>query len=277
MEWWHAVLLGVVEGLTEFLPISSTGHLTIIESLLGYQIDSPDITAFTAIIQVGAVFATLVYFRGDIYRVAKAWLTGLIKESERKKFDYKYGWAIILGSIPIGVVGLVFKDEITSILRSLWVVAISLILWSFVMLLADKTAKQKRSERDVKWHDTLIIGAAQTLALIPGISRSGATMSAGLFRGFDRVTVTKLSFFLSIPALVAAAIFQSVTEYHHISNGIGWGPTILAMLITFVVAYIVIAWLLKFIASNDYSIFIWYRLALGSVLMVLLIFGVMPV
>ncbi len=275
MEWWHAVLLGIIEGLTEFLPISSTGHLTIVESLLGYQIDSPDITAFTAIIQVGAVVATLVYFRNDIYRVAKAWLEGLFNKTARKKFDYGYGWAIIFGSIPIGIVGLIFQDEITSVLRSLWVVAAALILWSFVMMFADKTAKQDRHEKDVTWKDTVIIGTAQCLALIPGISRSGATMSAGLIRGFDRVAVTRLSFFLSIPALMAAAIMQSITQYHHIDNGIGWGPTILATIVTFVVAYMAIAWLLRYISKNDYSIFIWYRLALGAVLVILLSTGVL--
>lgn len=275
MEWWHAVLLGIIEGLTEFLPISSTGHLTIVESLLGYEIDSPDITAFTAIIQVGAVLATLVYFRSDIYRVAKAWLKGLARKEARKHFDYDYGWAIIIGSIPIGIVGLLFQDEITTVLRSLWVVAGALILWSFVMMFADKTAKQERKEENVKWKDTLIIGVAQCLALIPGISRSGATMSAGLIRGFDRVTVTRLSFFLSIPALFAAAILQTITRFHHIDDGIGWGPTILATVVTFIVAYVAIAWLLKYISKNDYSIFIWYRLALGGVLIVLLSTGVL--
>ncbi|MGO3701632.1 MAG: undecaprenyl-diphosphate phosphatase [Candidatus Saccharimonadales bacterium] len=274
MEWWHAVLLGVIEGVTEFLPISSTGHLTIVEKLLGYSIDDPSITAFTAIIQSGAVVATLVYFWKDIIRVATAWLKGLFAKKERKDKDYGYGWAIIVGSIPIAIIGLVFKDEIETVLRSLWFVAGALILWSGVMWYADRKATQKRSEADATWKDTLAIGAAQCLALIPGVSRSGATMSAGLLRGFDRVTVTRLSFFLSIPALFAATLLQVFTRYDEITNGVGWMATGIATVVSFIVAYVAIAWLLKFIAKHDYSIFIWYRLGLGALLIVLLSSGV---
>lgn len=274
MEWWHAVLLGVIEGVTEFLPISSTGHLTIAEKLMGYDISDPSITAFTAIIQSGAVVATLVYFWKDIVRVATAWLKGLFAKKERADRNYKFGWAIIVGSIPIGVVGLLFQDEIETVLRSLWFVAGALILWSGVMWYADHKATQKRGESDTTWKDTLTIGLAQCLALIPGVSRSGATMSAGLLRGFDRVTVTRLSFFLSIPALFAATVLQIVTRYDEITHGVGWVATGLATFVSFVVAYVVIAWLLKFIAKNDYSIFIWYRLGLGGLLIVLLSTGV---
>lgn len=269
MEWWHAVLLGVIEGVTEFLPVSSTGHLTIAEKLFGYQIDDPSVTAFTAIIQVGAVLATVIYLRRDIWRVGTAWLKGLADGKKRKR-DYKFGWAVLIGSIPIGIIGLLFKDEIEGVLRSLWFVAGALIAWSAVMWFADRAAKQNRGEQDTTWKDTLIIGVAQCLALVPGVSRSGATMSAGLLRGFDRVTVTRLSFFLSIPALVAAAILQTVTQFDEISNGVGWGPTILATIVTFFVAYVAVDWLLKFIAKHDYSVFIWYRVVLGVVLMVLL-------
>ena len=273
MEWWHAVLFGLIEGVTEFLPVSSTGHLTIAEKLLGYRIDDPSVTAFTAIIQVGAVFATLLYLRKDIWRVGLAWFRGLAQPAQRAR-DYKFGWAVIIGSIPIGIIGFLFKDEIEGVLRSLWFVAGALIIWSAVMWYADKKATQKRHEKDTTWKDTLIIGSAQCLALIPGVSRSGATLSAGLLRGFDRVTVTRLSFFLSIPALVAAAILQTVTQYKHISDGVGWGPTLLATAVSFVVAYGAVAWLLKFIARHDYSVFIWYRLGLGVVLIALLTTGV---
>ena len=275
MEWWHAVILGVVEGITEFLPISSTGHLTIIENLLGYQIDDPSITAFTAIIQSGAVLATVVYFWDDITRVAMAWLRGIFTKKARRHGDYKYGWAIILGSIPIAVVGLVFQDQIETVLRSLWFVAVSLILWSFVMWWSDRHARQNRSEADVKWQDTLIVGVAQCLALIPGVSRSGATMSAGLMRGFDRVTVTKLSFFLSIPALLAASVLQVITKHGDIQAGVGWTATAIATVVSFIVAYVAVAWLLKFIAKNDYSVFIWYRLGLGLILIVVLSIGLL--
>lgn len=273
MEWWHAVLFGIIEGVTEFLPISSTGHLTITEKLLGYQLDDPSVTAFTAIIQAGAVLATVLYLRKDIWRVGVAWFRGLANGKERKR-DYKFGWAVLIGSVPIGIVGLLFKDEIEGVLRSLWFVAGALLVWSAVMWYADRMATQRRSEKDTTWHDTLIIGTAQCLALVPGVSRSGATMSAGLLRGFDRVTVTRLSFFLSIPALMAAAVLQTVTEYDEIAEGVGWGATLLATAVSFAVAYMAVAWLLKFIAKHDYSIFIWYRVALGVVLIGLLTAGV---
>ncbi|MFT4147474.1 MAG: undecaprenyl-diphosphate phosphatase [Micrococcaceae bacterium] len=274
MEWWHAVLFGIIEGVTEFLPISSTGHLTIFEKLFGYKLDDPSVTAFTAIIQSGAVLATLLYLRKDIWRVGTAWFKGLVDRKDRNS-DYRFGWAVILGSIPIAIVGLLFKDEIEGVLRSLWVVAAALILWSGVMWYADSHAPQTRHEQDTTWKDTLIIGTVQCMSLIPGISRSGATMSAGLLRGFDRVTVTRLSFFLSIPALLAATVLQIVTEYQNISGGVGWGPTITATVVSFVVAYFTVDWLLKFIARHNYSIFIWYRLALGTVLIALLSTGVL--
>lgn len=274
MELWEALLLGVLEGFTEFLPISSTGHLTIAEKLLGYQINDPSITAFTAIIQVGAVLATLLYFRGDIARIIRAWVRGIFDSSKRDDIDYRFGWAVLLGSIPIAIIGLAFKDQIETTLRSLWFVAIALIAWSAVMWLADNTAKQNRHEKDVTWKDTLIIGAFQCLALIPGVSRSGATMSAGLFRGLDRVTATRLAFFLSIPALVAAGLLQSVTKYDQISAGVGWPATIVATIASFVVAYLSVAWLLRFIANHSYSLFIVYRVVLGGVLLVLLSTGV---
>jgi len=267
---FEAVLLGAVEGVTEFLPISSTGHLTIVEKLLGYSIDDPDITAFTAIIQSGAVLATVIFLRKELLRIIPAWLRGVFSAPARQDPDYRYGWAIILGSLPIGIVGLLFQDTITSTLRSLWFVAGALILWSGVMWFADRAATQIRHEDDVTWKDTLIIGVVQCLALVPGVSRSGATMSAGLLRDLDRVTVTKLSFFLSIPALLGASVLQSVTEYDNISGGVGWGNTIVATIVSFVVGYLAVAWLLKFIAGHTYSLFIGYRLVLGSLLMVLL-------
>jgi undecaprenyl-diphosphatase len=273
MELWQAILLGVVEGVTEFLPISSTGHLTILEKLMGFTINDPSITAFTAIIQVGAVFATLLYFRRDIVRIAAAWLRGLRDSSQRTELDYRFGWAVILGSLPIAVIGLLFKDHIETTLRSLWFVAGALLVWSAVMWLADHTAKQTRHERDVTWKDTLIIGLVQCLALIPGVSRSGAAMSAGLFRGLDRVAVTRLAFFLSIPALTAASVLQTVSHYDEISAGVGWPATIAATITSFVVAYLAVAWLLKFIAGHSYTVFIVYRVVLGGVLLLLLATG----
>lgn len=269
MNILEAAFLGAVEGLTEFLPISSTGHLTILEKLLGHTIDDPDITAFTAIIQSGAVLATVLFFRTDIWRIVTGWVRGVLRPEFRDDLDYRFGWAVILGSAPIGVVGLLFKDTIETTLRSLWFVGSALILWSAVMWFADHAATQQRGEKDVTWKDTLVIGVAQCLALIPGVSRSGATMSAGLLRDLDRVTVTRLSFFLSIPALLAATVLQVATKSSQIAGGVGWTATLTATVVSFIVAYFAVAWLLKFIAKHSYTIFIVYRVILGSVVLLL--------
>ncbi|GAA2557484.1 undecaprenyl-diphosphate phosphatase [Winogradskya consettensis] len=276
MNILEAVLLGAVEGFTEFLPISSTGHLTIVEKLLGYQIDAPDITAFTAIIQSGAVFATLIFLRTDIIRIIGAWVKGVFSSAQRSNADYRFGWAVILGSIPIGIAGLLFQDAIETTLRSLWFVAGALIIYSFVMWFADHAATEVRHAEDVTWKDTLIIGVVQCLAVIPGVSRSGSTMTAGLLRDLDRVTVTKLSFFLSIPALFGATILQTYENYDGISSangGVGWTATITATIVSFIVGWFAVSWLLKFVAKHSYSVFIGYRLVLGSLLLVLLATG----
>jgi undecaprenyl-diphosphatase len=266
----QAVILGAVEGITEFLPVSSTGHLTIVEKLFGFDIAADDITAFTAIIQSGAVFATLIFLRKDLIRIIAAWIKGLFSAAGRENPDWKFAWAVILGSIPIGIIGLAFQDTIEHGLRSLWFVAGALIIWSGAMAFADHAATQIRHEDDVTWKDTLIVGIVQCLALIPGVSRSGATMSAGLLRDLDRVTVTKLSFFLSIPALFGATILQVHDYSGQIADGVGWTNTATATLVSFVVGYAAVAWLLKFISRHSYSIFIAYRLVLGALLAVLL-------
>jgi undecaprenyl-diphosphatase len=270
----EAVLMGFIEGVTEFLPVSSTAHLTVAEKLLGYSVSAPDITAFTAIIQVGAVLATVVYFWQDIWRIVSGWGRGVVARDKRGA-DYRFGWAVIVGSLPIGAIGLLFKDQVEHNLRSLWLVAFALIGWSGVMWVADRTARQQRHEADTTWRDTLVIGLTQCLALVPGVSRSGATMSAGLFRGLDRLAVTRLSFFLSIPALVAAGLLQAVTEVEHISQGVGWTATLIATLVSFIVAYASVAWLLNFVAKHRFSVFIMYRLVLGAVLVILLTSGLL--
>ncbi|MHA3701611.1 undecaprenyl-diphosphate phosphatase [Jatrophihabitans sp. YIM 134969] len=274
MNLLHAVLLGAVEGVTEFLPVSSTGHLTVLEKLLGYSIGDPDITAFTAIIQAGAVFATLLFLRRDIVRLIRALVVGLRRPEHRSDPDFRMAVAVIIGSIPIGIVGLLFQDVIETTLRSLWVVGIALIAWSGPMLYADRHGRQDRHEADVTWRDTLVIGLVQCLALVPGVSRSGATMSIGLLRGIDRVTVTRLSFLLSIPALTGAAILQTVTEYDAIGAGVGWPATLLATAVSFAVAYVAVAWLLRFIARHSYAVFIGYRVVLGLVVIALVATGV---
>ncbi|MDO4412452.1 undecaprenyl-diphosphate phosphatase [Cutibacterium sp.] len=281
MNWLHAVILGIVEGITEFLPVSSTGHLRIVEKLLGYEIQGTGITAFTAIIQVGAIMAAVIYFWSDIVRIVVAWCKGLAHKEQRSDPDYTLGWGIILGSIPVGIVGLVFKDAIENTLSSLWVVAIALIAWSGVMWLVDRQSGLERGMNDVGIFDAIFIGCFQALApLFPGISRSGATISAGLFRKFDRATATRLSFFMGIPALVAAGIYEIITASSHIStttggaDAIGWGPTILATVVSLIVAYVSIAWLLKFVSSNKFTGFIWYRVVIGIIMIVLILTNV---
>jgi undecaprenyl-diphosphatase len=267
MDYIQAVVLGIVEGLTEFLPVSSTGHLTIAEKLLGLQVDDPAVTAYTAVIQMGAILAVVVYFARDIWRIVVAWFTGLVKPELRGTLDHRMGWYVILGSIPIGIVGFVLKDVIKNDLRSLWVVAVALILWSAVMLYAERSGRQTRSEKDLTLKDALVVGVVQCIALVPGVSRSGATISSGLVLGLDRVTATRLSFFLSIPALLPAGLYELKDA---LSGDIGIGQTVVGTVVSFVVAYASVAWLLRFVAGNSIGKFVPYRVALGVVLLVVL-------
>ena len=273
LTYVSSVILGVVEGLTEFLPVSSTGHLTITEKLLGLRVDAPEVTAYTAIIQLGAIAATVVYFVKDIVRLVAAWARGLSSAEARQEHDYSLAWAVIVGSIPVGVVGFALKSVIEGALRSLWVVAAALILWSAVMWVAEsrhaKLIKDagERGEGTVTVRDGLILGLVQCFSLIPGVSRSGATISAGLFRGLDRVTATRLSFFMAIPALTAAGVYEAAkTDL----SGLGRGEMGVGILVAFVVAYASIAWLLRFVATNTLKTFVYYRVALGAVLVIAL-------
>ena len=273
LTYLDAIILGIVEGLTEFLPVSSTGHLTISEKLLGLTVDDPAVTAYTAIIQLGAIAATVIYFFKDIVRLLGAWFRGLRSAEERTHHDYQLAWAVIVGSIPVGVVGFLAKDVIKGGLRSLWVVAAALILWSVVMWVAERrhsvleNSGVQRGEGQVTMRDGLIIGLFQCFALIPGVSRSGATISAGLINGLDRVTATRMSFFMAIPALTAAGLY----EVKDLDPGVvGFGQLAVGILIAFVVAYASIAWLLKFVAHHPITTFVWYRVALGLVLFVVL-------
>ena len=260
-----AVVLGVVEGLTEFLPVSSTGHLTIAEGLLGLEVDDPSVTAFTAVIQVGAIVAVLLYFAKDIARFARGFFAGLASAEGRRTDDWRFTLAVVLGSLPIGVVGLLFRDVIKGpVLRSLVTVGIALIAWSAVMVYAERRATQDRGEADVTIADGLVIGLAQCIALVPGVSRSGATISAGLLRGVDRVTATRLSFFLAIPALTAAGL----SELPSALDGVDPGPVVVGTLVSFAVAYASIAFLLRFVARNSIVAFVPYRVVLGAVVLV---------
>jgi undecaprenyl-diphosphatase len=274
LQIWEAIVLGIVEGVTEFLPVSSTGHLTITEKLLDIPIDDKGVTAFTAVIQVGAIIAAVIYFRNDIIRFVTGLFRGLRSAEGRLHEDWRMAVNVIIGSIPIAVIGLAFKDVIEGALRSLWFVAGALVVWSLVIVLSEYMGRQKRSEGDVTWKDALIIGLAQCIALVPGVSRSGATISAGLFRNLDRVTATRLSFFLGIPALAAAGLLEGVQRAKEIADTVGWVPTIVGTAVSFVVAYVSIAWLLKFVSGHSLNAFVYYRAALGGVLVALLWGGV---
>ena len=258
MEVWKAVVLGVVEGLTEFLPVSSTGHLTITEKLLDLKVDDPSVTGFTAVIQVGAIIAAIIYFFRDIVRIVGGFAKGLVNR-EARGFDYRFGWYVILGSLPIGVLGLGAKHFIVGPLRSLWVVATALIVWRAVMVFVEK---------EVNWRDALIIGLAQCIALIPGVSRSGATISVGLLRDLDRVTATRLSFFLGIPALAAAGLYELKDALK--GDSVGVPALVVGTAVSFVVAYASIAWLLRFVVRHSIVTFVWYRVLVGVALLVAL-------
>jgi undecaprenyl-diphosphatase len=278
LSYLDAIILGITEGLTEFLPVSSTGHLTIAENMLGLSVDDKAVTAYTAIIQLGAIAATVLYFFKDIVRLLGAWLRGLRSAKERTHHDYQLAWAVIIGSIPVAVVGLLAKDLIKGGLRSLWVVGAALILWSVVMWVAERRhtvlerAGSQRGEGQVTMRDGLVIGLVQCFSLIPGVSRSGATISAGLIKGIDRVTATRLSFFMAIPALTAAGLYEGLDVNTAVT---GIGQMAVGVIVAFAVAYGTIAWLLRFVSRHPITMFIPYRVALGLAIFVALGTGVL--
>jgi len=273
MEIWKAVILGIVEGITEFLPVSSTGHLTITEKIVGLQVDSKAVTAYTALIQVGAIAAAIIYFWKDIVRILVALWRGVRSAEDRQTADWRLAAAVTVGSAPVVVVALAAKSLIEGPLRSLWYVAGALIVWSVVMVFAERAATQRRGERDITIKDGLIIGLVQCFSLVPGVSRSGATISAGLLRDLDRVTSTRMAFFLGIPALTAAGIYEAISYQDEIATEVGWGAAIVGVLVSFVVAYASIAWLLKFVRGNSMLTFVWYRLTAGAILILALSVG----
>ncbi|MGI8888612.1 MAG: undecaprenyl-diphosphate phosphatase [Nocardioidaceae bacterium] len=270
MDFIEAVLLGIVEGITEFLPVSSTGHLTITEKLLGLDINDRTVTAFTAVIQIGAIAAVLVFFRIDIWRIAKAWMRGITNPEVRGEFDYRMGWYVIIGSIPVVVAALLGESLVTGAFRNLWWVASALIGWSVVMVIAERLGTQQRRESDLTLRDSLFIGVVQCISLIPGVSRSGATISAGLLAGLDRVAATRMAFFLSIPALTGAGLYELPSA---LSGDVALSSTIVATIVSFIFAYAAVAWLRKFVAHHSITWFVGYRVALGALLMVLLATG----
>ena len=267
MNLLQAVGLGIVEGLTEFLPVSSTGHLTITEKLMGLPIDSDAITGFTAVVQFGAIVAVLLFFREDIVRLLRAAWDGLRDPDARTTDDWRLVVAVVIGSVPVVLVGLAAKNAISGPLRNLGVVGGALILFSPVLVYAERQRKGTRTERDLTLRDAVLIGCAQAVALVPGVSRSGATISAGLLSGFDRVSATRLSFFLSIPALTAAGLYELKDA---LSGGVGATNTIVGTVVAFFVAYASVAWLLRFVAHHSIAAFVPYRVGLGAVILVVL-------
>jgi undecaprenyl-diphosphatase len=266
----QAIILGIVEGLTEFLPVSSTGHLTITEKLMGLNIDDAAVTGFTAVIQMGAILAVILFFRRDIWNIVRAWVVGAVRPELRGTLDYRMGWYVIVGTIPVGVAGVLGQDLVKGPLRNLWWVAGALVAWSLVMVVAERVGSQRRHEPDMTIRDAIIIGLVQCAALVPGVSRSGATISAGLCTGLDRVAATRMSFFLSIPALTAAGLFELPSA---LGGDIPVGETIVATVVSFAVAYAAVAWFLRFVAHHPITWFVGYRVLVGVVVAVLLLTG----
>ena len=265
----QAIVLGVVEGLTEFLPVSSTGHLLIAEHVMGLpnatQEQKDALIGFTAVIQSGAIGAAVLYFLKDIMRLAGSFLGGVTSGARRRTDEFRFALAVLVGSLPIAVVGLALKEQIKEMDTHLWVVAVGLIAFSAVFVVAERGAHQDRPERTLSVKDGLLIGLGQCAALVPGVSRSGATISVGLLRGLDRVAATRLSFLLGIPALLGAGVLGLKDATH---NQAGATATAVATLVSFVVAYASIWGLLRFVASHRITAFVPYRVLLGVAVLV---------
>jgi undecaprenyl-diphosphatase len=264
MSSLEALVLGLVQGLTEFLPISSSGHLRIVPALLGW----PDPGAgFTAVVQLGTMAAVLIYFRADLTRIAAAWIGELRLPYRRRSHEANLGWFILLGTIPILVLGFLFRDQIESGARSLYLIGSALILFSLAMLYAERVSLRRRGLEALDARDGLYIGAAQSLALVPGVSRSGATISAGLLRDFERLAAARYSFLLSVPAVVLSGVFElrKVGE----AGGPSAGATAIAAAVAFLAGYASIAWLLRYLGSHSLRVFAIYRICLGALVLML--------
>ena len=267
----QAVVLGVLQGLTEFLPISSSAHLRILPELAGWG--DPG-AAFTAVIQIGTELAVLVFFRRDIWRIGSTWLRSLLRPELRGHLDARMGWYVVVGSVPIVVLGVLFQATIERDFRNLWLVATMLVGFGLVLGVADRVGGTRKQIRDLSLRDGVLMGLAQALALVPGVSRSGATLSMGRLLGYDREAATRYAFLLAIPAVVGAGIFE-LPDISHGDNAYGWGPTITATVVSFVVGYAAIAWLLRYIATHSYTPFVVYRVLLGGATLALLGAGVL--
>jgi undecaprenyl-diphosphatase len=263
----EAIVLGIVQGITEFLPISSTAHLRIVPAFAGWE--DPG-AAFTAVTQLGTMAAVLLYFRADLWRIARAWTRSVLDRSARRELDARLGWYILLGTIPIGIFGLGFKDQIETGARDLYLIGVALIVLGLVLLVAEKVGTRERSIEQLTTRDGVALGFAQALALIPGVSRSGATITAGLFLGLDRPSAARFSFLLSVPAVVLSGLLElgsiaSGEEGEHV----GAGALAIATFLAFVSGYAAIAFLLRFLATHSTVVFVVYRVVLGTLVLVL--------
>ncbi|QKW18805.1 undecaprenyl-diphosphate phosphatase [Kitasatospora sp. NA04385] len=270
IDWFHAAVLGLVQGLTEFLPVSSSAHLRVFSALAGW--DDPG-AAFTAVTQLGTESAVLIYFRKDIGAIIRAWTLSLFRAEWRRDQNAKLGWYVIIGTLPIGILGKLFQDTIETTLRDLRLIGTTLILFGVILAVADRSraVRNARGIESLNFKHALIYGAAQSLALIPGVSRSGGTISAGLFLGYSREAAARYSFLLAIPAVLASGGLELLK----IGDGPApaWGPTILATLIAFAVGYAAIAWFLKYISHNSFTPFVIYRILLGITIIALVTAG----
>jgi undecaprenyl-diphosphatase len=276
LNFFDAIILGIIQGLTEFLPISSSAHVHIASQLLGLdQISRPQLTAFIATIQLGTEAAVVIYFFKDIMRIARAWFGSLFsrsRQNERAKADAKLGWLIIIGSLPVVVIGLIFKNQIENQLRNLWVIAFTLIIFGIVLAIADKFGKRTKAIDKISTRDGLLFGFAQALAVIPGVSRSGGTISMGLLLGYSRQAAARYSFLLAIPAVVASGTFEFATTYQQLAPS-DLAATAIATLVSFGVGFSVIVALLRYLNRGSFMPFVIWRIAVGLALLALLSTG----
>lgn len=269
MTWFEAIVLGVVQGLTEFLPISSSAHILVLSRLFGWG--DPG-AAFTAVTQIGTETAVIIYFRHDIARIIRVWSSSLIHRERRSELDARMGWYVILGTIPIVVLGVAFQDQIETVARNLWITAAMLAIFGVVLGVADALGSRVKPLDELHAKDAALYGIAQAAALIPGVSRSGATISMGLARGYTREAATRYAFLLAIPAVLGSGLYEARKIGSDAT--VAWGPTIVATLIAFGIGYAVIAWLLRYLQTNSFRPFVLYRLALAAVIFLLLVTGI---
>jgi undecaprenyl-diphosphatase len=267
VSWLEDIVLGIVQGLTEFLPISSTAHLRIVPAFVGW--DDPG-AAFTAVTQLGTMAAVLLYFWEDLTRIARAWLRSLRDRRARAELDARLGWYIVIGTVPIAIFGFIFRDQIETGARNLYLIGTTLIVLGLVLLLAEKVSRHERSLDSLTTRDGVLIGLAQALALVPGVSRSGATITAGLFAGLTRPDAARFSFLLSVPAVVLSGLYELFSILRgdeHFEGSLG--GLLVATLLAFVVGYASIAFLLRFLVRHSTGVFVAYRVGLGALVLAL--------